>query len=615
VSSAPAVVGDEREVPAPIGRTLRIARPAAGRLMLATLLGAGAIGAAIGLMGTSAWLISRSAQHPSESVIALAIVSVQVFGLSRGFFRYGERLVGHDAAFRALAELRVQVYQRLERLAPAGLPAFHSGDLLARFVGDVDSLQDLMLRVVPPFGIAGVVGAATVGFMWWILPGAGLILMLALLAAATIVPWLTGWLARRSESRQAGLRGELAASVIDLVEGAPELVVYGVAGAQAQKIRAIDAELTAAGAASARTSGIGLGLATLFAGLATWGAVVVGIPAVRAGRLSGVLLAVIALVPMAAFELVVGLPVATQALQRTRRSAARVFDVIDAPLPVTDPEAPLPLPPPPYELGAHGVWARYPRAPAPALRGVDLELRSGRRVAVVGPSGAGKSTVAAVMLRFLDYEAGAIRIDETDQDRLAGDALRTVVGLVGQDAHLFDTSLAENLRIGRRSATDADLASALAGVGLAGWLDELAAGLATEVGRYGSRLSGGQRQRVVVARALLAEFPILVLDEPAEHLDPRGADAMTTDLLRLTDGRSTLFITHRLAGLESVDEVLVVDDGTVVERGSHDGLLQAGGRYSQLWWDEMKTERRVLSNEERSGSGGPALLPGDGATE
>ena len=264
---------------APIGRTLRIARPAAGRLMLATLLGAGAIGAAIGLMGTSAWLISRSAQHPAESAIAVAVVAVQFFGLSRGFFRYGERLVGHDAAFRALAELRMQVYQRLERLAPAGLPAFHSGDLLARFVGDVDSLQDLMLRVVPPFGIAGVVGAATVALMWWILPGAGLILMLALLAAATIVPWLTGLLARRSESRQAGLRGELAASVIDLVEGAPELVVYGVAGAQAQKIRAVDAELTAAAAASARTSGIGLGLATLFAGLATWGAVVVGIPA------------------------------------------------------------------------------------------------------------------------------------------------------------------------------------------------------------------------------------------------------------------------------------------------------------------------------------------------
>ena len=614
MSSAPAVVSDERKASAPIGRTLRIARPAAGRLMLATLLGAGAIGAAIGLMGTSAWLISRSAQHPAESAIAVAVVAVQFFGLSRGFFRYGERLVGHDAAFRALAELRVQVYQRLERLAPAGLPAFHSGDLLARFVGDVDSLQDLMLRVVPPFGIAGVVGAATVALMWWILPGAGLILMLALLAAATIVPWLTGLLARRSESRQAGLRGELAASVIDLVEGAPELVVYGVAGAQAQKIRAVDAELTAAAAASARTSGIGLGLATLFAGLATWGAVVVGIPAVRAGRLSGVLLAVIALVPMAAFELVVGLPVATQALQRTRRSAARVFDVIDAPVPVTDPEAPLSLPPPPYELGAHGVWARYPRASAPALRGIDLDLSSGRRVAVVGPSGAGKSTVAAVLLRFLAYEAGAVRIDDTDQDRLAGDAVRTVVGLVGQDAHLFDTTLAENLRIGRRSATDADLRTALAGVGLAGWLDELATGLATEVGRQGSRLSGGQRQRVVVARALLAEFPILVLDEPAEHLDPRGADAMTTDLLRLTDGRSTLFITHRLAGLESVDEVLVVDEGTVVERGSHDGLLQAGGRYSRLWWDEMKTERRVLSNEERSGSDGPVLLPGDGAT-
>ncbi len=595
---------------APIGRTLQIARPAAGRLLLATLLGAGAIGAAIGLMGTSAWLISRAAQHPPESAIALAVVGVQFFGLSRGFFRYGERLVGHDAAFRALAALRVRVYRRLELLAPSGLPDFHTGDLLARFVGDVDSLQDLILRVMPPFAIAAVVGAATVGLMWWILPADGLILLLALLAAATLVPWLTGALARRSDSRQAGVRGELAASVVDLIEGAPELVVYGAAGAQARKITAIDSELTSLAASSARTSGVGLGLATLFAGLATWGAVLVGVPAVHSGRMSGVLLAVIALVPLAAFELVVGLPPATQALQRSRRAAARVFEVTDSPEPIAEPEEPASLPVAPYELHVRSVWAGYPRAAAATLRGIDLELPGSRRVAVVGPSGAGKSTLAAVLLRFLAYEAGTVRMDEVQLDRLAGDEVRTIVGLVGQDAHLFDTTLAENLRIGRRSATDADLRAVMGRVGLAGWLDELPSGLGTEVGRSGSRLSGGQRQRVAVARALLADFAVLILDEPAEHLDPLGADAMTTDLLRLTEGHSTLFITHRLAGLESVDEVLVVDAGRVVERGTHDELLEAGGRYSRLWWDEMRTERSASSIEEQPGPGG-ASLPGD----
>src|SRR5271167_3297466 len=217
---------------APLLRTLAIARPAAGRLVLATLLGAGAVAAAIGLIATSAWLISRSAQRPQESALAVAIVAVQFFALARGLCRYGERLVGHDAALRLLSDIRVGVYERLERLAPLGLPAFRSGDLLARLVHDVDSLQDLLLRVVPPFAVALIVGAATVGLVFWMLPAAGLILLLALLVAGTLVPWLTGTLAARTEARQAAVRGELTASVVDLIEGAPELAVNGATAEQ-----------------------------------------------------------------------------------------------------------------------------------------------------------------------------------------------------------------------------------------------------------------------------------------------------------------------------------------------------------------------------------------------
>ena len=170
---------DPRATPgalAPAGRTLGLVRPTSWHLVLAIVLGAGAIAADIGLLGTAAWLISRASQHPNESHLAVAIVAVQFFGLSRGLFRYDERLVGHDAAFRLLADLRVQVYRRLEALAPAGLPTFRRGDLLARFVQDVDSLQDLVIRVIPPFAIAGLVGSLTVAVMWWMLPAAGVIL-------------------------------------------------------------------------------------------------------------------------------------------------------------------------------------------------------------------------------------------------------------------------------------------------------------------------------------------------------------------------------------------------------------------------------------------------------
>jgi len=594
-ATRPVAAAPGTEAPlAPLGRTLGEARPAAGRIALATLLGAGAIAADIGLMGTAAWLISRAAQHPNEQALAVAIVLVQFFGLSRGLLRYGERLVSHDAAFRLLADLRVRVYVRLERLAPAGLPGFRRGDLLARIVQDVDSLQDLVIRVVPPFGMAALVGVSTVVLVWWMLPAAGMILAVALLLASTLVPWLTGHLARRREAAFARVRGDLGAAMVDLTEGAAELVAFGATGAQVRTIRRHDAELSAIAAASAGTAGTGLSLTTVLAGLASWGCLVVGIPAVTSGRLGGTELAVITLVPLAAFELVVGLPVATQALQRVRQAAARLFEVTDAPAPVPEPEVALPLPAGPYDLAARSVWAGYPSADVPALRGIDLSLPAGRRVAIVGASGAGKSTLAAVLLRFLPCEAGSVTLNGTLTDRLDGDELRSVVGLVGQDAYLFDATIGENLAVGRKGASVDDLRHVLGRVGLSDWLEGLPRGLDTPVGRHGTRLSGGQRQRVAVARALLADFPVLVLDEPAEHLDLAAADALTADLLEVTAGRSLVLITHRLAGLESVDEVLVMDDGRVVERGSHDVLLDAGGRYAELWWNEMRTRRYDL---------------------
>jgi ATP-binding cassette subfamily C protein CydC len=229
------------------------------------------------------------------------------------------------------------------------------------------------------------------------------------------------------------------------------------------------------------------------------------------------------------------------------------------------------------------------------LRGVDLDLAPGRTVAVVGPSGAGKSTLADVLVRFLPADAGEASLDGVALERMAGDDVRHVVGLVEQQPHLFDTTLAENLRIGRRSADDGELRTVLGRVGLGDWLDGLPDGLATRVGRRGSRLSGGQRQRVAVARALLADFGVLILDEPVEHLEPAAADALTADLLGLTAGRSTLLMTHRLAGLEDVDEIIVLESGTVTERGSHTELLDRGGRYAALWWDERLDDRPPLA--------------------
>jgi thiol reductant ABC exporter CydC subunit len=419
--------------------------------------------------------------------------------------------------------------------------------------------------------------------VWWILPAAGVILLAALLLAATALSWLTGRLARCSESQQAALRGELTAAVVDLLEGAPELTAYGAVGAQLGRTSAIDAELTRVGCRAARTAGVGQGLATLLLGLAMWGALLVGVAAVHAGGLDDVLLAVIALIPLAAFELVSDLPSATQTLARVRGAAARTLEVLAATPPIVDPADPLALPPSARTLTVRGLRTRYDQGGPWVLDGLDLDLAPGRTVAVVGRSGAGKSTLADVLLRFLPYQGGSVSIEGVEISDLCGDDYRRVIGLVSQDAHLFDTTLEENLRLARRDATPEQLREALKRAHLLDWTDTLPAGLATPVGAHGAQISGGQRQRLAVARALLADFPVLVVDEPGEHLDTATADALVADLIDATPQQAVLLITHRLAGLDAVDEVIVLDGGRVLERGTHAQLLGIGGHYARMW--------------------------------
>ncbi|MDQ1631812.1 MAG: ATP-binding cassette, subfamily bacterial CydC, partial [Frankiaceae bacterium] len=566
----------------PAIRMLREVTTARRTLALAVLAGAAAIGCGIGLFATAGWLIARAAEHPSILALSVAVVAVRGFGIGRGVFRYADRLLSHDAALRALTGLRPRVYRRLERLAPAGLFEFRSGDLLARLVGDVEAVQDLVIRGVTPPLIAAFVGAGTTGFVLVLFAPAAGVLALGLLAAGLVLPWATARLARRSGPAYAESRAAFSVEVAGVLDGAAELLAYGADARAMSKLAAVDRRQADLARTDAWVAGAGAGFALLASGGTVWLVLLLAVRATAAGQLDRVPLAVVVLTALAAFEAVAPLPVAAAQLAAVRRSAARLFGVMDAPEPVQEPESPQPIRPGSHTLRLRGVGVRYaPDAPW-ALDGIDLELPPGCRVGVVGPSGSGKSTLVSVLLRFTDVDRGEVLLGGTRLADHDSDDVRRYISGCPQDPHVFASTLRENLRLARPEADDDQLDRAAADAGLLDWVRSLPKGWATRVGSRGARMSGGERQRLALARALLADPPILVLDEPTAHLDEDARAAVTASLLRATRGRSTVLITHDLAALAEVDEILVLDAGRIVQRGTHQALFARPGPYRQM---------------------------------
>jgi len=534
-----------------------------GRLVLAAVLGALAAGCSVGLLATAAWLISRSAQRPPVLYLMAPSAVVQAFALGRATLRYAERLAGHDAALRMLASRRVRAYDALARLAPAGLADYRSGDLIARLVTDIDSFADRWLRVRLPFTAGVLAAAGAVAIVGILSPAAGLVLAATLVVAALAGPAVAIALSRREERALVPLRGDLAAATMQLLDGAAELAAFGADGRALDAVQDKGSRVGAATIRSGSARGAGAAVSALAAGAAVCGVLAVAIPEVRAGTLAGVLLAVVALTPLAAHEVVAGLTPAAQEVPRLRAAAARVAEVLRRPAPVTEPTDPAPLPGPPYDLSAQGLTVGWTPG-RDVLRDISFDAPAGSRTAIVGPSGSGKTTLAMVLLRFLDYSQGTVTLGGRDLRTLDSDEVRSVIGVCEQDAHVFDSTLEANLRLAKPSATAAELRSALARARLLTWVDSLPCGLETQVGEHGARLSGGQRQRLALARVLLSDFPVVILDEPAEHLDEATAEELTRDLLSAVAGRTVLLITHRPVAPRSVDQVLRLDGGRLL---------------------------------------------------
>ena len=528
---------------------------AGARLVLGAVLGTLAAASGVALTATAGWLIARAAEHPPVLMLMVAIVGVRTFGLARPALRYAERLVSHDVALRLLAERRAEVYDLLVPLVPGRLGR-QRGDVLASIVDDVDSLVDQYLRVRAPLTTYTGVSVMATFFAAWVLPVAGIVVGLSLLVGGGLAYAMSRSGVGRAEEQYVEGRAALSAEVMHTLQGATDLVMWQADGRAARRIDRAGAALSTAAARSARAVATGRSLALFVGGVGVLAIAWVGGPALEAGLVSAPMLALLVLLPLALVEVVS--PLAdVGALQVRVNAADRRLHALETTTPaVSDPTSPAPPPPawPAPDLVLENVAAGWETTPA--FRGLDLVLRSGARLGVVGPSGCGKSTLAAVLLRFLDPMTGRFTLGGVPAASLALDDVRARVGLVDDDPHVFASTLYENVRLARPDATEAEVDRALRQVQLGAWVDSLPRGLDTRLGEGHAHVSGGERARIGLARAVLADLPVLVLDEPTAHLDAGTAEAVAADLLAAAAGRSVVWITHSHVGLDRVDAVL-----------------------------------------------------------
>jgi len=536
-------------------------------------------------MATSAYLLARAALHPPVLDLMVAIVGVRFFGLSRAVFRYLERYVSHDVTFRVLSQIRVKFYQGLEPLAPARLLNFRSGDLLSRIVADVEIQQNLFLRVFAPPFVALLVLLGYGFFLARYDARFTVILAACFLVGGLGIPWGIKGLSRGVGRQLVDLKAELNTQVADTLFGIRELMAYGQVQAYLDRIQRTDKKLMHSQRRIAWLSGFSSAMMGVIANLGLWLILVLGILLVEKGKLSGVNLGMLALGTFSSFEALFPLALVPHHLEKNQAAADRLLELIEAEPAVKNMET---LSPRPNGLDIifTDVFFRYNQDEPYALNNLSFRLPAQGKVAIVGPSGAGKTSVVNLLLRFWEYDLGRVEMGGYSLREYTQENARSLMGVVTQRTHLFNATIRENLFLAKPEGTEEELIKASQQAKLHDFILSLPQGYDSLVGEGGFQLSGGQRQRLAIARVLLKNAPILILDEAMAGLDPLTEREVLDEVYQLMEGRTTLVITHRLTGLEKMDEILVFDHGQIVEQGKHEELLRQKGLYYKMWETE-----------------------------
>ena len=556
-------------------------------MVAGSLFGLIATTATVGLLSLSGWFLSAAAFAGLSITAAQTFnyffpsIGVRIFAISRTLARYAERVVSHDATFRILESLRIWFYERIEPLAPARLMRYRSGDILNRVLADIDALDNLYLRVLSPTLVAGLLVAGLTVFLSLFDPLIALTTLGWLVVAGFGIPAAAGIAGAAAGRRLSHLMTQLRIQIVEGIQGLPELLVFNRRRDYLGRMDRNSRNLLDVQRRMSHIRGVSFAGITLTSGLAVLWALYQGAALVSSGVLHGASLAMIALTVLAAFDALMPLPSAYQYLGRTREAARELLEVVGCEPPVAFPENSLAVLHR-FDVSFDRVSFRYTDNAADAVHDIRFHLPSGQRFAVLGPTGAGKSTLAHLMVRFWDVQSGSVRIGGEDIRNLSESVLRQSVSLVSQQAHMFNASVRDNLLIARPGATEPELWQALAAVWLADFVKSLPQGIDTWIGESGRLVSGGQARRLALARAILRDAPIWVLDEPTEGLDRATERRIMETLFEVTSGRTVLFITHRLVGLDRLERILLMEDGRIVEQGTHAELLEGRTRYAIL---------------------------------